>query len=217
MSGVNPRPLGSSRVTRSTEAERSGTAALVARRHHSAPNGVWGMALFLCSEITIFGTLLATYFYLSFENGRWPPAGIKAPSVTVPLIATGVLVLTSFPMWFASRSARRGGRPAVLGLIAISLVVQCCYLAVQVLLFRHDLNQFRPQDTAYGSIYFTVLGTHHAHVILGILLDAVVLAYVALRGLTNYWLIGVRNLAIFWHVVNFLAILVVLTQLSPSL
>jgi heme/copper-type cytochrome/quinol oxidase subunit 3 len=54
-------------------------------------------------------------------------------------------------------------------------------------------------------------------VVLGVLLDAVVLAYVGLRGLTNYWLIGVRNLALFWHVVNFLAILVVLTQLSPSL
>jgi len=44
-----------------------------------------------------------------------------------------------------------------------------------------------------------------------------VLAYVAARGLTNYWLIGVRGVALYWHVVNVLAVLVVLTQLSPSL
>ena len=42
-------------------------------------------------------------------------------------------------------------------------------------------------------------------------------AYVAARGLTNYWLIGVRGVALYWHVVNVLAVLVVLTQLSPSL
>jgi heme/copper-type cytochrome/quinol oxidase subunit 3 len=176
------------------------------------------MALFLCSEATIFGTLLATYFYLDFDNRRWPPAGIKDPSVTLPLVATGVLVLTSAPMWRASRAARRpGGRAQVIALLALALIVQCCYLAGQILLFRHDLGQFRPQDTAYGSIYFTILGADHAHVLLGILIDAVVLAYVTLRGLTNYWTIGVRGLAIYWHVVNVITVLVTLTQLSPSL
>lgn len=217
MSSLNPGELSERSVTRSTEATQTAAAALVARRRRSAPNGVWGMALFLCSEITIFGTMLATYFYLDFDAKRWPPPGIKPPSVTAPLIATGVLVLTSIPMFLASRAARRGARPAVLGLVSLAFVVQLCYLAAQVLLFRHDLNQFRPQDTAYGSIYFTILGAHHAHVVLGLLLDVVVLAYVTLRGLNNYWLVAVRNLAIYWYVVNFLAILVVLTQLSPSL
>lgn len=215
MSGLG-RGLSSGRVTRSTEAGAA-AAAILAQRRRSAPNGVWGMALFLCSEVTIFGTMIATYFYLESDGKRWPPAGIKPPSVTLPLVATIVLLLTSVPMFLAARAARRGARPAVLGLVSLSLVVQCCYLAVQILLFRHDLNQFRPQDTAYGSVYFTLLATHHAHVLLGLLLDALVLAYVGLRGLTNYWLIAVRNLALFWHVVNVIAILVVLTQLSPSL
>jgi heme/copper-type cytochrome/quinol oxidase subunit 3 len=217
MSGLTPGGLSSSRVTRSTEADRTGTAALAARRRKAAPNGIWGMVLFLCSEITIFGTLLATYFYLDFDARSWPPPGIKPPSVTLPLIATGVLVLTSIPMFLASRAARQGLRARVLGFVSLALVVQICYLAAQVLLFRHDLNQFRPQDTAYGSIYFTMLAVHHAHVVLGILLSMVILGYVAVRGLTNYWLIGVRGLAIYWYVVNALAVLVVLTQLSPSL
>ncbi len=216
MSGVG-RGLSSGQVTRSTQADRAAAAALVAGRRRAAPNGVWGMALFLCSEITIFGTMISTYFYLESEAKVWPPAGIKPPSVTVPLVATAVLVLTSLPMLLAARAARRGTRPVVLGLVALALIIQCGYLAVQILLFRHDLNHFRPQDTAYGSIYFTMLATHHAHVVLGILLDLVVLAYVGLRGLTNYWLIAVRNLALFWHVVNVVAIFVVLTQISPSL
>jgi cytochrome c oxidase subunit 3 len=236
MSGITPASAAGG-VTRSTEAERTAAAAGVARRRRSPPNGIWGMALFLCSEVTLFGTILATYFYLDFNNGRWPPAGIKAPSVTLPLVATAVLVLTAVPMWMASRAAagrlprrpfKRGGMPSgrqagggaripVLGLIALAMVVQLCYLAGQILLFRHDLNHFRPQDTAYGSVYFTMLAADHAHVLLGILFDAVVLLFVGLRGLTNYWLVAVRATAIYWYVVVAITVLVTLTQLSPSL
>jgi heme/copper-type cytochrome/quinol oxidase subunit 3 len=217
MSGVTPKRLTPDSLPHPAKAPPGAGAAQVAQRRRAAPNGVWGMTLFLCGEITLFGTILATYFYLDFDNPRWPPAGITAPSVTLPLIATGALILTSLPMWWASRTAKRGERAPVLGLIALAMVIQLGYLAGQVLLFRHDLNQFRPQDTAYGSIYFTMLAVHHAHVLLGILLDGAVLAYVALQGLTNYWLTAVRGVSVFWHVVNVLAVLVVLTQLSPSL
>ncbi len=204
-------------VTRSTAAFTAAAAGRVSRQRRAQPNGWWGMALFLCSEVTLFGTLIATYFYLDFDAHRWPPAGIKAPSVVLPLVATGALVSTSIPMWLAARSARAGQRQPVIWLIGGALVVQGCYLALQVLLFKHDLGHFAPQGSAYGSIYFTMLAAHHAHVLLGILLGLTVLAFVTISGLTNYWLIGVRGLALYWHVVNVLAILVVLTQLAPSL
>jgi hypothetical protein len=45
----------------------------------------------------------------------------------------------------------------------------------------------------------------------------IVLTFIAIQGLTNYWLIGVRALALYWYVVNVLAVLVVFTQLTPSL
>ncbi len=135
----------------------------------------------------------------------------------LPLVATAALVSTSVPMWLAARSARAGQRRKVIWLIAAAVVVQGCYLALQVLLFRHDFNDFSPQGSAYGSIYFTLLAAHHAHVLLGILLDLTMLGFVSISGLTNYWLIGVRGVALYWHVVNVLAILVVLTQLAPSL
>lgn len=204
-------------VTRSSAAWSASAAGRVARERAAQPNGWWGMALFLCAEATLFGTLIATYFYLNFDAHRWPPAGIKPPSVALPLIATGVLVTTSVPMWLAARSARAGARGPVIWLMLVATIVQCAYLAAQVLLFRHDLNDFTPQGSAYGSIYFTLLAFHHAHVLLGILLNLSVLVFVWVSGLTNYWLIGVRGMALYWHVVNAIAVLVVFTQLSPSL
>lgn len=208
---------GAGQPPRSVAARSAPASGLVARGRISQPNGWWGMALFLCAEVTLFGTLLATYFYLDFDSRQWPPAGIKPPSVVLPLVAAGVLLATLIPVFLAARAARSGARWRTAAMLATALVVQTLYLALQILLFRHDLNRFRPQDTAYGSIYFTVLAAHHAHVLLGILLDAVVLWYVTVRGLTNYWLIGVRGVALYWYVVGGLAVLVVLTQLSPSL
>lgn len=203
--------------TRSMLAQGAAAAAGVTRRRQATPNGVWGMILFLCSEITIFGTLIATYYYLDFNAHQWPPPGVKPPEVLYPALATGWLVLTTIPMWLAWRAGRRGSRAGTLAAIALAFLMQCCYIAAQVILFRHDLLQFSPKATAYGSIYFTLLATHHAHVILGLFLDLGLLWFLAVRGLNNYWLIGVRGLAIFWYVVNGLAVVVVLTQLTPSL
>ncbi len=204
-------------VTRSSAAFDAAAAGRVARQRVAQPNGWWGMALFLCAEATLFGTLIGSYFYLDFNAHSWPPPGIKAPSVVLPLVATGVLIATSVPVWLAARAARSGRRNPAMWAIAGALVIQLCYLGLQIYLFKHDLDDFSPKATAYGSIYFTLLAAHHGHVVLGILLDATVLMFLALRGLTNYWLIGVRGVALFWHVVNVLAVFVVFTQLAPSL
>ncbi len=206
-----------SQVSRSAAAFTAAAAGRVSRERLAQPNGWWGMALFLCAEVTLFGTLIASYFYLDFDATSWPPAGIKAPSVVLPFVATGVLVATVFPLWLAARSARAGQPRQVIWMLAIAAIIQSCYLALQILLFRHDLRSFSPQGSAYGSIYFTLLAAHHAHVLFGILLDLAVLAFVWLRGLTNYWLVAVRAVALYWYVVGALAIVVVFTQLAPSL
>jgi heme/copper-type cytochrome/quinol oxidase subunit 3 len=208
---------GARQPTRSMAAQDAAAAARVARRRRAQPNGIWGMALFLCAEITLFGTLLSTYFYLDFDAHRWPPVGIQPPATLWPSVATAWLVLATGPAWLAARAARAGNRTATLWAIVVGMLMQAGYLAVQVLLFRHDLLQFSPQKTAYGSIYFTMLAAHHAHVVLGLALDLALIWFVWLRGLTNYWLVGVRGLAIYWYVVAFLAVPVLLTQLSPSL
>lgn len=205
------------KVPRSAEAETSHAAAVVDRGRRAQPSGWWGMVLFLCSEVTLFGTLIASYFYLNFGSPRWPPPGIPLPEVTAPAVATAGLVATIPLMFLAARAARRGLRTRAMLWIAVAMLVQMAYLAAQILLFRHDLRAFSPKSGAYASIYFTLLAAHHAHVLLGILLNAVVLWKVARHGLTNYWLIGVRGLALYWYVVAAIAVAVLLTILYPAL
>jgi heme/copper-type cytochrome/quinol oxidase subunit 3 len=204
-------------VPRSAQASSSHAAAVVDRGRRAQPSGWWGMVLFLCSEVTLFGTLIGSYFYLNFGSHHWPPAGIKPPEITGPAVATAVLVGTVPLMALGAAAARRGRRASAMWWIAGAFVIQIAYLAAQVLLIRHDLRTFTPQGTAYGSIYFTLLFADHAHVLLGLLLNGAVLYKVARHGLTNYWLIGVRGLALYWYVVAGITVVVLFTVLSPSL
>jgi cytochrome c oxidase subunit III len=205
-----------SEVTRSGAAESGVAASYAERQRRTQPNGWWGAALFVTTEAALFGSLIASYFYLRFQAVRWPPPGIEAPKVALPLVLTAVLVATSVPMFRAVRSAGMGAAKETRRWILVALAIQCAYLAVQVVLFKDDLNSFSPSETSYGSIYFTLLAAHHAHVLLGLLLDGWLLARLA-SGLTNYRLIATRVIALYWYFVNALAVLVVLTQLYPSL
>jgi heme/copper-type cytochrome/quinol oxidase subunit 3 len=191
-------------------------AARIDRSRAAKPNGWWGMAVFVATEATLFGTLLGTYFYLELTNRRWPPAGVPDPKVLAPLLLTAALVATSVPVQVAYSAARRDRvRLAQLALV-IALVVQAAYLALQLHLFTDDLDRFSPNGSAYASIYFTLVGAHHFHVFVGMLLEAwLVLRLVA--GLTRYRLVGLQATAFYWYFVNVVAVVVVLTQVSPSL
>src|ERR671930_379199 len=97
-------------ITRSMEATTADAAARVVRQRRTFASGWWGMLLLIATEFTLFASLIASYFYLRFQNDQWPPAGIEHPSVTLPLVLTGVLVLTTVPMFGAVAAGRAGRR-----------------------------------------------------------------------------------------------------------
>jgi heme/copper-type cytochrome/quinol oxidase subunit 3 len=176
----------------------------------------WGMALFVAAETTLFGVLVATYFYLRFKNVEWPPHGIPEPKLVVPLVLLGVLVVTSVPMQLALRAVQARRLGAARLLLVLALVVQAGYFAMQVHEYAGDLGRFAPSDHAYGSIYYTLLGADHAHVAFGLLLDLWLLGKLA-RGLTRYRLNAFSAITLYWHAVNVITIAVTLTTLSPAL
>jgi heme/copper-type cytochrome/quinol oxidase subunit 3 len=198
------------------EATTAAEAARVAERRIALPSGWWGVVLLVATEAALFGSLLASYFYLRFKVVDWPPGGIPAPKVVMPLVLTGVLLATAVPMFLAARAAQAGRPRLTWALIVLALIAQAAYLAAQIHLMVDDLHKFTPQDNAYGSIYYTLLGAHHAHVLVGILLNLWLAGRLA-TGITNYRVIGVRVIAIYWYFVDILAVLVTATVLSPSL
>ena len=205
-----------SEVMRSMEATSPVMAAAAERARRTPPAGWWAVLLFVASETTFFGLMIASYFYLRFQVAQWPPAGVEKPKVALPLILTAILVSTAAPLIAAVRAGRAGRVALAWVLVLVALLVQGGYLGVQVHEFLSDLDKVHPKATSYGSIYITLLGAHHLHVAVGILLELWLLTRL-LGGLTNYRLNGLRAIALYWYFVNFVAIAVVFTVVSPSL
>lgn len=169
---------------------------------------VWGMAMLIASEATLFGTFIGSYYYLRFTTPHWPPHGTPEPRVVVPLILAGVLATTSLPMQLAAMAARRARLGAARFLLVWALVIQIGYLVYEVHDYTHQLRHSVPQDNAYSSIYYTLLGADHVHVAVGIVL-VVWLLWKLLRGLTTYRLSAIQAVAFYWHAVNLLTLIVI--------
>jgi heme/copper-type cytochrome/quinol oxidase subunit 3 len=171
------------------------------------------MAMLIASEVTLFGTFIGTYYYLRFENAHWPPPGTPEPRVAVPLIMVGILVATSLPMLLAARAVRRGRLWTTRLLLVSALAVQCGYLVWAIHDYVDQLKLSAPQDNAYSSIYYVLLGADHTHVAVGILL-VVWLLWKLARGLTMYRLNAVQVVAVYWLAVNVLTLIVLGVLLS---
>jgi heme/copper-type cytochrome/quinol oxidase subunit 3 len=122
-------------------------------------------------------------------------------------------VLSTVPFAAAAGAVKRGR--SARGLIAVGFALQAGYLAAQVISYLSDLDKFKPDTNAYGSIYFTLLGAHHAHVIVGLLLDLWLLVRLS-GGLTHYRAVAVRAAAVYWYAMAAVGVLIVATQVSPG-
>jgi heme/copper-type cytochrome/quinol oxidase subunit 3 len=200
-------------VPRTTDARNAGEVMVVAGRRRGPSVAFWGMAMLVASEVTLFGTFIGSYYYLRFENPHWPPPGTPEPRVAVPLIMVGILVATSLPMLLAARAVRRGRLWTTRLLLVSALAVQCGYLAWAIHDYLDQLHSSAPQDNAYSSIYYVLLGADHAHVAVGILL-VVWLLWKLARGLTMYRLNAVQVVAVYWLAVNILTLIVLGVLLS---
>jgi heme/copper-type cytochrome/quinol oxidase subunit 3 len=186
------------------------------QERRSMPSGWWGMALFIGGETTFFALIIASYFYLRFQVPHWPPPGVEKPQVALPLVLTAILVATSVPIAAAVRAGRTGRVTRAWLLLALALLVQSAYLGIQIHEFFGELDKVDPHSSSYGSIYVALLGAHHLHVAVGILIELWLVGRL-ISGITNYRMNALRVVALYWYFVNTVAVAVVFTQIYPSL
>lgn len=180
------------------------------------PNGWWGMAIFAAAEATLVGAIVGSYFYLAANSRSWPPLGTPLPRITAPVLLAAVLLAALIPVRAALVLARLGRRGATVSALALATSLQAGYLAFQLHLFESDLAKFTPQSSAYASIYYVLVGAALAHVAVGVLIDLWLLVRLAPR-LTPYRLGALEAATLYWYVVAAIALVVLVTEVSPRL
>ena len=183
----------------------------------------WGNLLLLAIETTMFGILIATYFYLRQNFPLWPPPVAQLTDTLRPLpeltfgTANTILLLASCgPMIVTELAARREQRT----LSQIGLII-CILLGVTALVlraFEFPAFYFRWDSNAYGSAVWYLLGMHTLHLLI-MTVEAVVLAiWIFTREYDMKHRVDIVTLGIYWYwVVGIWLVLYAIIYFTPRL
>ena len=188
-----------------TTAEHAPVAALAHDRRGGISNPILGMLLFITSEVMFFAGLFAAYFSTRAANKPWPPAEFDQilNPFSIILVATVILIASSFTCQFAVWAIRRNDRRGFLRNIAVTFVLGVIFLLLQAydysLLFEEGMTI---GSGPFGTTYFTLTGFHGAHVFGGVLMLGVVLY----RGMSGQFSSrhhdAVEAASLYWHFVD---------------
>ncbi len=203
-------------VPHTTAATGGPAVARAVARRTTRPAAWWGMVMLISSEGVLFAAFIGTFFYLRFNDPRWPPAGDPEPKVVVPLLLVALLTTTGAVMQLAWRAARKGRLAATRLLLLGAVVVQIGYLIYEVHDYKGQLHVMPIGTDAYSSIHYVLLGADHAHVLVGILLNLWLLSKLA-RGITTYRANALQAITWYWFFVIVATWLTALALASAAL
>jgi cytochrome c oxidase subunit 3 len=164
--------------------------------HHSPM--WWGTLGMIAIEGTVFALVIAAYFYLRSHAATWPLTSLP-PDLLWGTINTGIMLGSLVPNHFAKQAGERHDVQGVRVWLVAGLVFGAAFLAVRVMEFA-SLN-VRWDSNAYGSVVWTLMGFHTAHLATDFA-DSVVLAVLFFTGpLEGKRFVDVSENAFYWYFV----------------
>lgn len=175
----------------------------------------WGFLGMIAIEATVFTTLIVSYFYLKMGSGAWPPRPIPLPELALPTINTVILLASSASMHWADTRIKAGEERKLAMGITVSVVLAITFLALKAYEYTAQVH-YRWDDHAYGSIVWTIIGFHSAHVVALVLKSVIVATLAWRRYFSQEWRLAITVNGIYWHFVVAVWIpLYVVLYLSP--
>jgi cytochrome c oxidase subunit 3 len=169
-----------------------------ARRQRSP--AVWGMAVLIMTEATIFAALLSSYFFIRAASTEWPPEHIEPPELKVILLFTVILLGSSGPMFWAERGIRKGQQWRLkIGLILV-IVMGTAFIIFQGVEYME--LEFGVRDNAYASLFYAITGLHGAHVLGGLLMLGFLLIRAFMGKFSAHRHTTVQVIGLYWHFVD---------------
>jgi cytochrome o ubiquinol oxidase subunit 3 len=180
-------------------AEAAGVAAEARPEVDVYEEKAFGFWLYLMSDAIIFALLFATYAVM-VPSTAGGPGGDTLFSLPRAFGETMLLLTSSLTFGFATLSIRSGHRPQVLAWLAVTFVLGAGFLAMELGEFSGMVAQGAgPQRSGFLSAFFTLVGTHGAHVGMGLIWIVILSAQLLIKGLSAPVVSRLFRLGLFWH------------------
>jgi cytochrome o ubiquinol oxidase subunit III len=169
---------------------------------------IFGFWTYLMTDCILFATLFATFAVLR-HNTFGGPGGEVLFKLPLVLAETLILLTSSFTCGLAILFARENKRNLVIILFGITFLLGSAFLAIELNEFRNlaaEGNSWR--RSGFLSAFFTLVGTHGAHISIGLIWMAVMMYRVMQSGLTSVNIKRLTMLSLFWHFLDIIWIFI---------
>lgn len=166
-------------------------------------NKILGFWLFLGGESVLFGSLFATFLTLRNEVSDGP-AGYELFSLPITAIATFILLTSSLTSVLAVQAMHRHDRKGIQFWLLVTVLLGLSFLGIELYEFwEYSTHQeFGMGTSAFSSAFYTLVGFHGAHVVLGLVWMSLVIGQLSKKGLTPVTAPKVYISGLYWHFVD---------------
>lgn len=162
-----------------------------------------GFWLFLGGETVLFASLFATYLALkdSVNGGKTTAEIFDLPLV---FVATMLLLTSSLTSVYAMYHMKNFNFKKMQLWLGLTVLLGLGFLVLEIYEFNHYVHTYGHTITssAFGSAFYTLVGTHGAHVVFGLCWIITLMVRNARRGLDLYNAPKFYVASLYWHFID---------------
>lgn len=130
--------------------------------------GVYAVWAVITTEAALFVCFFASYYFLGNNKDRW--AIDAPPKMTLAFIMLAALICSSLVMIFGERMVKQGRFVLARLSVFLTVLMGIGFLVIQSFEYKNHWKTLTPFTDSYGSIFYTIVTFHAAHVVMGILM-----------------------------------------------
>lgn len=162
----------------------------------------YGFWIFILSDMVMFSALFAAYAVLS-GNTAGGPTGHELFDLRNVFIETLCLLFSSYTCGLGTLCAERRQPERFLIFAALTFVLGAAFLFIELSEFADMIGKGAgPSRSAFLSSFFTLVGTHGAHVTIGLFWLIYLVAQMVAKGLRPAVLRRLLCFSLFWHALD---------------
>ena len=159
----------------------------------------FGFWIYLMTDLVLFSALFATHAVLA-HNYAGGPTGKDLFDLSYTFGETMFLLFSSATCGLTILAMHNGRKGRVLAGLMVTFFLGLGFLGMEINEFAGMIRDGNgPDRSAFLSAFFTLVGTHGAHVTFGLLWMAVMMGQVILKGVTAPVQSRLMRFSMFWH------------------
>lgn len=168
----------------------------------------FGFWLYLMTDCVLFASLFATYAVMQNATAGGPSSR-DLFDIWFVLGETIILLVSSFTCGLALLATQAKATRQVVLWLAVTGLLGLTFLGMELYEFMHLVAEGHGwQRSGFLSAFFTLVGTHGLHILVGLIWIGVMIARIWKRGLTTSTVRKMTLLGMFWHFLDLIWIFI---------